>query len=248
MSFLQRSFFFLISITLARHSSHAQLLPEILTPQETESIAVPVIHVYESQSKKVALGQQCWSSLVSERTLQIRAVNSQSFLRRHLAAGTGAAMGATAGGWLLHQHAAPTVASQWMFPSLVVTGLAGYWAGPVGVIGALAGGTLADKYGQHDRLKILGGGLAGAIAGKALWDAVFPDKVPADIKDEIAADVFVRETLCEPQNVPAYSYSNYRITYEFNGIPYSAEVNFNPGEAVMVNKDTGAVLAPAPRY
>lgn len=247
---LQSAFFFLIFFTFTSHIAYAQpqVLPQILTPDEPESVAVPVIHVYETQNKKVTLGQQCWNSVVSERTLHIRAVNNQSFLRRHLAPGAAAAMGAAAGGGLLHQHAAPAVASQWMFPTLVVTGLAGYWAGPFGVIGALAGGTLADKYGQHDRLKILGGGLAGAIAGKALWDALFPDKVPADVEDEIAADVFVRETLCEPHNVPTYSHSNYRITYEFNGTPYSAEVHFDPGEAVMVNKDTGAVLAPAPRY
>lgn len=220
---------------------------------EESSIIAPVLSVYASTSRADSVDNQCWASLISQRQLLIRQEQARPWFVRNMTPLIGAAMGMGLGAYVLKSHFSAEVASRWMLPVVAGSGLAGYQVGPGGVIGTAVGAKLGAWAGRNltgpkEKMKkplILAGAVGGAAAGKALWDMVFPPAVPAEAtEDNIPVEVFLRDKTCENRLQASYDRSLYRVAYRFNGEDLSADLDYDPGEALLLDAE-GKPLAPA---
>jgi uncharacterized protein YcfJ len=110
------------------------------------------------------------------------------------------------------------------------------------------GGAIGDKLGKQKAAITAVSMLGGALAGKALWDMVFPPAVPPapgnDPDDDIPVEVFLRDKTCGTRLQTAHSQSVYRVGYRFNNEERVAELPYDPGEALLVSAG-GEITGPA---
>jgi hypothetical protein len=220
-------------------------------------VVAPVLFSYATLARQETTQQICWQVLVPERDVLIREHNAKPWLLRNLTPLVGAAMGGVVGGLLLKHHATAVVAKRWMLPVVGAGAAGGYLVGPGGVTGFVLGGGISDyalrgalgrKLGKGKVPVTVGVALGGAIAGKKLWEMVFPPDVPpapaADPEGDVDVEVFVRDQVCGASLQTAYSQSLYRVGYRFNGEELVAELPYDPGEALLLTS-TGNITGPA---
>lgn len=220
-------------------------------------VVAPVLYAYATLTRQQTNQPVCWQVLVPERQVLLREHNAKPWLLRNLTPLVGAAMGGVVGGLLLKHHASAVVAKRWMVPAVAGGAGAGYLVGPGGVTGFVLAGGIADyalrgaagrKLGKGKVPATVGIAAGGALAGKKLWEMVFPPDVPPapseDPEGDIDVEVFVRDQVCGTGVQTAYSQSLYRVGYRFNGQELVAELPYDPGEALLLSA-SGSITGPA---
>lgn len=207
----------------------------------------PVLYAYATLSNTHTEAQSCWQVLIPERELLIREDNARPWLLRNAMPLTGAAMGGATAGLLLKKHASAAVARRWAVPVILGGSGAGFLLGPGGVAGAVIGAAIGNKLGKKKLPITIAAAAGGALAGKAVWEMVFPPAVPPpppDDPDDIPVEVFLKDKVCERTMQTSHSQSAYRVAYRFKGEELTAELPYDPGEAVFVGAK-GEVTGPA---
>lgn len=211
-------------------------------------VVAPVLYAYATLGSTRTAVQSCWQVLVPEREYLVQQNNAKPWLLRNAVPLVGAAMGGFTGGFLLKRHATAAVYKRWAVPVIAGSAGAGFVLGPGGVAGAVIGGGIGDKLGKHKPAPIAVGMVGGALAGKMLWDMVFPPAVPPEPgngpDDDIPVEVFLREKSCGTRLQTAHSQSVYRVGYRFNDEERVAELPYDPGEALLVGAG-GEITGPA---
>ena len=211
-------------------------------------VTVPVIFVQATLGKQQSAAHVCWEVLIPERQLLIRQENAKPWLLKNVAPLTGSVMGGVTAGLVLKRHAKAAVFKRWGVPVIVGGAGAGFLLGPGGVVGAVLGGGLAEILGKQRRPITLGGVIGGAMAGKAVWDMVFPPAVPpapgTEPDDDIPAEVFLRDEVCGKKIDIAYTQSMYRVSYRFNDEEFTTDLPYDPGDALLIGA-TGDIKGPA---
>jgi uncharacterized protein YcfJ len=218
------------------------------TVTDETTLITPVLSIYQTTDIDRSINQHCWEMLESQRDASIRTENARPWLMRNMMPLVGAAMGGAVGALVLKSYFSAAAAKTWMLPVVAVGAAGGYTVGPAGVMGAVAGGGIADKLGKHQPPITIAATMAGALAGKKLWDMVFPPAV-APLSEtgpevDIPVEVFVRTKVCSNQTQSAYRNSKYRVSYRFNGEEYSVDLPYDPGEALLLDA-TGQAVGPA---
>jgi hypothetical protein len=210
-------------------------------------VIAPVLYAYATLSNTHTEAQSCWQVLIPERELLIREDNARRWLLRNAMPLTGAAMGGVTAGLLLKKHASAAVARRWAVPVILGGSGAGFLLGPGGVAGAVFGAAIGNKLGKKKLPITIAAAAGGALAGKAVWEMVFPPAVPPpppDDPDDIPVEVFLKDKVCERTVQTSHSQSAYRVAYRFKGEELTAELPYDPGEAVFVGAN-GEVTGPA---
>lgn len=211
-------------------------------------VLAPVLYAYATLSSTSTVEPTCWEVLIPERQYLIRQNNAKPWLLRNAVPLIGAAMGGITGGFLLKRHASAAVYKRWAVPVILGSSGAGYVLGPGGVAGAIIGGGIGDKLGKQKPAITVAGMAGGALAGKALWEMVFPPAVPPapsdDPEGDIPVEVFLRDKTCGTQLQTVHSQSVYRVGYRFNDEERVAELPYDPGEALLVSAG-GDITGPA---
>jgi len=113
-----------------------------------------------------------------------------------------------------------------------------------GAVGGLAGGYVGDRAGKHYLPITIAGMVGGFLAGKAMWAKFFP-LVPHLAPDtDVPPEIFLRDRICDKRVLYTYDEPHYRVVYRFGDDELSADVSFDPGEALFVDT-SGKVLGPA---
>jgi len=211
-------------------------------------VIAPVLYAYATLASTSSVEQSCWQVLIPEREYLVRQNNAKPWLLRNAVPLIGAAMGGLTGGFLLKRHATAAVYKRWAVPVVVGSAGAGFVLGPGGVAGAVIGGGIGDKLGKQKPAATVAGMAGGALAGKALWDMVFPPAVPPEPPngpdDDIPVEVFLRDKQCGSRLQTAHSQSVYRVGYRFNDEERVAELPYDPGEALLISAG-GDITGPA---
>jgi hypothetical protein len=211
-------------------------------------VIAPVLYAYATLTSTSTVESTCWQVLIPEREYLIRENNAKPWLLRNAVPLIGAAMGGFTGGFLLKRHATAAVYKRWAVPVILGSAGGGYLLGPGGVTGAVIGGGIGDKLGKQKIAITVASMAGGALAGKALWDMVFPPAVPPapsdDPEGDIPVEVFLRDKTCGTRLQTAHSQSVYRVGYRFNDEERVAELPYDPGEALLVSAG-GDITGPA---
>lgn len=242
------AFVFLAALVLAQPAAAQDALSGVELP--APPIIAPVTYSYATLSSQSSVEPVCWEALISERQLLIRQENARPWLLRNMVPLIGAAMGGITGGLLLKRHVTALIYKRWAVPVILGSGAGGFVLGPGGVAGAVLGGAIGDKLGKHKPAGTVAGMAGGALAGKALWDKVFPPAVPPppgdEPEDDIPVEVFLRDKVCGTKLQTAYAQSLYRVGYSYNGEELVADLPYDPGEALLVGPN-GEITGPARR-
>lgn len=237
-----------ITPATASPSSIADTLADTEPPPPP--VLAPVLYAYATLASTSTVESTCWQVLIPERQYLIREHNAKPWLLRNAVPLIGAAMGGFTGGFLLKRHATAAVYKRWAVPVILGSAGGGYVLGPGGVTGAVIGGAIGDKLGKQKPAITVAGMVGGALAGKALWDMVFPPDVPPAPSDDpdgdIPVEVFLRDKSCGTRLQTAHSQSVYRVGYRFNDEERVAELPYDPGEALLVSAG-GDITGPARR-
>ncbi len=247
-----------ITMALQALPARGQITPATAPPEPAAAVGdielppppviAPVLYAYATLSSTSAVEPTCWQVLIPERQYLIRENNAKPWLLRNAVPLIGAAMGGFTGGFLLKRHATAAVYKRWAVPVVLGSAGAGFVLGPGGVTGAVIGGAIGDKLGKQKPAITAVGMVGGALAGKALWDMVFPPAVPPAPSDDPQADipveVFLRDKTCGTRLQTAHSQSVYRVGYRFNDEERVAELPYDPGEALLVSAG-GDITGPA---
>ena len=213
-------------------------------------VIAPVTYFYATRSSQTSVEQVCWPVLISEREMLIRQDNARPWLLRNAVPLVGAVMGGITGALLLKHHAAALIYKRWAVPVIFGSSAGGFVVGPGGVAGAVIGGGIGDKLGKHKPAATLAGLAGGALAGKALWEKVFPPMVPPapgnEPEDDIPVEVFLRDKVCGTKLEAVRTQSMYRVGYRYNDEELVADLPYDPGEALLVDTN-GEITGPARR-
>jgi hypothetical protein len=224
-----------------------QGLTDISDSMPATAVVAPVLYAYTTLSSPEVDTPICWQVLVPEREVLLGEHNAKPWILRNLAPSGRRGNGWGAGGTHPQHHATAIVARRWALPVVAASGGAGFMVGPGGVAGFVAGGAIAQALPKPKLPITLGGAVGGALAGKLLWEKMFPPDVPSlpsGPEDDIAVEVFVRQKMCSTTQTVSHDQSAYRVGYRFNGQERVADLPYDPGEALLLNA-AGNITGPA---
>ena len=211
------------------------------------AVVAPVLYAYTTLSSLEVDTPSCWQVLVPEREVLLDEHNAKPWILRNLAPLAGAVMGGLLGGLILKHHASAIVARRWTVPVVAASGGAGFTVGPGGVAGFVVGGAIAQGRHEPKLLITLTSAVGGALAGKLLWEKIFPPDMsspPGGPDDDITVEIFVRQKMCSTTQTVAHDQSVYRVGYLFNGQEHVADLPYDPGDALLLNA-AGNITGPA---
>lgn len=211
------------------------------------AVVAPVLYAYTTLSSPETDIPVCWQVLVPEREVLLGEHNAKPWILRNFAPLAGAVLGGVLGGLILKHHATAIVARRWAVPVVAASGGAGFMVGPGGVAGFVAGGAIAQALHKPKLPITLVSAVGGALAGKLLWEKMFPPDVPSlpgGPDDDIPVEVFVRQKMCSTTPTVSHDQSAYRVGYRFNGQERVADLPYDPGEALLLNA-AGNITGPA---